>query len=80
MGPENKPTAVVDAIGLYCPMPIMMTREAIENLDVGETLQVEADDPAAEEDIRRWAGRVGHKIVKFEKNDRVMRFCIRKMK
>jgi len=77
---EKKPAAVVDCIGLYCPMPIAMTKEAIERLDVGEVLLVEADDPAAEEDIRRWANRVGHEIVKFEKDDGVMRFSIRKMK
>jgi len=80
MEPEEKPTAVVDCIGLYCPMPITMTKEAIEKLDVGEVLLVEADDPAAEEDIRRWANRVGHEIVKFEKDDGAMRFSIRKMK
>ncbi|MCM2464735.1 hypothetical protein DIC75_00145 [Methanoculleus sp. CWC-02] len=78
--PEKKPAAVVDCIGLYCPMPIAMTKEAIERLDVGEVLLIEADDPAAEEDIRRWANRVGHEIVKFEKDDGVMRFSIRKMK
>jgi len=77
---KDKPMAVVDCIGFYCPMPITMTKEAIEKLDIGEVLMVEADDPAAEEDIRRWADRVGHEIVKFEKDDGVMRFCIRKMK
>lgn len=80
MEPEIKPMAVVDCIGLYCPMPITMTKEAIEKLDTGEVLMVEADDPAAEEDIRRWANRVGHEIVKFEKNDGVMRFYIRKVR
>lgn len=77
---ETNPMAVVDCIGLYCPMPIAMTKEAIERLEIGEVLMVEADDPAAEEDIRRWANRVGHEIVKFEKDDGVMRFYIRKMK
>jgi len=43
-------------------------------------LLVEADDPAAQEDIRRWANRVGHEIVKFEKDGEVIRFSIRRMK
>ncbi|CVK32941.1 sulfurtransferase TusA family protein [Methanoculleus bourgensis] len=80
MEPEMKPTAVVDCIGLYCPMPITMTKEAIGKLDIGEVLMVEADDPAAEEDIRRWANRMGQEIVKFEKDDGIMRFYIRKVK
>lgn len=77
---DIKPTAVVDCIGLYCPMPITMTKEAMEHLAIGEVLQVEADDPAAEEDIRRWANRVGHEIVNFEKDNGVMRFSIRKVR
>lgn len=80
MEEDIEPAAVVDCIGLYCPMPIAMTKEGIERLDVGEVLMVEADDPAAEEDIRRWASRVGHEIVKFEKDDGAMRFYIRKVR
>jgi TusA-related sulfurtransferase len=61
-------------------MPIAMTKDAIEKVGIGEVLLVEADDPAAQEDIRRWANRVGHEIVKFEKDGEVIRFSIRKMK
>ena len=61
-------------------MPISMTKEGIENIKVGELLKVEADDPAAEEDIKRWAKRTGHKIIKFEKEGTILTFFIKKMK
>ena len=61
-------------------MPISMTKEGIENITVGEILKVEADDPAAEEDIKRWAKRTGHKIIKFEKEGTILTFFIKKMK
>ena len=61
-------------------MPISMTKEGIENIKVGEILKVEADDPAAEEDIKRWAKRTGHKIIKFEKEGTILTFFIKKMK
>ncbi|HNQ33169.1 MAG: sulfur transfer protein SirA [Euryarchaeota archaeon ADurb.Bin009] len=80
MQQDVKPSAVVDCLGLYCPMPIAMTKDAIEKVGIGEVLLVEADDPAAQEDIRRWANRVGHEIVKFEKDGEVIRFSIRRMK
>jgi len=70
----------VDCIGLYCPMPISMTRAEIEKVEVGQILKVEADDPAAEEDILRWAKRLGHEIVRFEKDDGILTFYIRRMK
>ena len=61
-------------------MPIAMTKEGIDKIEVGQVLKVEADDPAAEEDIKRWAKRTGHKILKFEKEDSIMIFYIERMK
>jgi len=75
-----KADAEVDCIGVFCPMPISMTKEGIENIKAGEILKVEADDPAAEEDIKRWAKRTGHKIIKFEKEGTILTFFIKKMK
>ena len=72
--------AELDCVGLYCPMPIAMTKEEIEKIQIGEVLKVEADDPAAEEDIKRWAKRTGHKILKFEKQGTIMTFFIKRMK
>ena len=61
-------------------MPISMTKEGIETIQAGEILKVEADDPAAEEDIKRWAKRTSHKILKFEKDGTILTFFIKKMK
>jgi tRNA 2-thiouridine synthesizing protein A len=72
--------AELDCVGLYCPMPISMTKEEIEKIQIGEVLKVEADDPAAEEDIKRWAKRTGHEILKFEKEGTIMTFFIKRMK
>jgi len=72
--------AELDCVGLYCPMPIFMTKEKMDQIEVGQVLKVEADDPAAEEDIKRWAKRTGHEILKFEKEGTVMTFLIKKVK
>lgn len=78
--PDIMPDAELDCIGLYCPIPIARTKEAIENIELGQVLKVEADDPAAEEDIIRWAKRAGHHVLKFEKSDNTMTFWIRRAK
>ena len=74
------PDAELDCIGLFCPMPIARTKEEIENIEVGQVLKVEADDPAAEEDIARWAKRAGHQVLKFEKSGNIITFFIKRMK
>jgi TusA-related sulfurtransferase len=61
-------------------MPIAMTKEAIDKLEIGQILKVEADDPAAEEDIKRWAKRTGHTILKLEKKGNIITFFIRREK
>jgi len=77
---DLKAKVEVDCIGVFCPMPISMTKDGLENIQVGEILKVEADDPAAEEDIKCWAKRTGHKILKFEKEGTILTFFIKKMK
>ena len=71
---------ILDCIGLYCPMPVIRTNEEIDKLAVGKTLEVLADDSAAEEDLKAWAKRTGHKILKIEKTNEGIRFVIKKMK
>ncbi|MGB3341657.1 MAG: sulfurtransferase TusA family protein [bacterium] len=80
MSDEKKPDKTIDCLGLYCPQPLLQTREQIDTLDIGEILLVITDDPAAEEDIKRFAKRTGHEIVKFEKEGDILRFLIKKTK
>lgn len=72
--------AELDCIGLYCPIPIARTKQEIDKLEVGQVLKVEADDPAADEDIKAWSKRIGHEILKFEKEGKILTFYIKKVK
>jgi len=71
---------LLDCIGLYCPMPVIRTKQEMDKLAVGETLEVLADDPAAEEDLKAWAKRTGQKILEIEKTKEGLRFLIKKTK
>jgi tRNA 2-thiouridine synthesizing protein A len=79
MSSEIVPDAELDCVGLYCPIPIAKTKEEIDKIEVGQVLKVEADDPAAEEDIKRWAKRTGHEILEFKKEGTILTFFIRRM-
>ena len=76
--PDFKSNKTLDTIGLYCPVPLMQTRNEMDSIEVGEILEVLADDPAAEEDLKRFAKRTGHEIVKFEAKEDHIRFLIKK--
>lgn len=75
-----KPAKSIDTVGLYCPVPLFQTREAINDLEIGEILEVFADDPAAESDIQSFAKRTGHRLLKLEKDGDVLRFLLEKTK
>jgi len=70
----------LDCIGLYCPMPVLNTRQEMDKLAIGEILEVLADDPAAEEDLKAWAKRAGQRILEIKKTNEGLRFLILKEK
>ena len=53
----------VDARGRRCPLPILDLARAIPTVAVGETITVEADDPAARPDIKAWCRMRHHEFV-----------------
>jgi tRNA 2-thiouridine synthesizing protein A len=75
-----KPKKTLDCIGLYCPEPLFQTREQIDSIAVGDILEVLSDDPAAEEDLKRFAKRTGNELLSFENAGGRLRFLIKKMK
>jgi tRNA 2-thiouridine synthesizing protein A len=76
----EKPKKTLDCIGLFCPEPLFQTREQIDSIAVGDILEVLSDDPAAEEDLKRFAKRTGNELLSFENKEGKLRFLIKKMK
>ena len=75
---DTKPDIRVDCLGLYCPEPIYRTRRALDELEKGEILEVKADDPAAEPDIRNLVNRLGYEIISVEREGDTVTILIRK--
>jgi tRNA 2-thiouridine synthesizing protein A len=50
----------VDARGLKCPLPLVKTKLAMEELAPGDSVRVLATDPEAPIDLAGWAGKEGH--------------------
>jgi len=80
LSPQKKPDRELDCLGLYCPEPVFRTRQEIDKLAVGQVLEVIADDPAAEEDIKRLVKRLGHQLLELRKEENRLHFLIKKVK
>ena len=69
--------ASLDAKGLMCPMPIVKLAKKMKELQVGQVLELIADDPGAKEDVPAWCSRTGHQLVGTEEEGKMLRFYVR---
>jgi TusA-related sulfurtransferase len=77
---KAKPDKILDCLGLYCPEPVFKTRMELDEMKVGETLEVLADDPAAEEDIRSLVKHLEQELLSVSKEGNMTRILIKKIK
>jgi tRNA 2-thiouridine synthesizing protein A len=71
-------TKVLDAKGLACPMPIVKTKKAINDLASGEILEIHVTDKGAKNDLYAWSKSGGHELIKHEEENDVLKFWIKK--
>ena len=73
-----QPTRTVDASGLACPMPIVRTRQALDDLASGDVLEVISTDRGSLTDIPSWADTLGHTLVDARQDGARFVYLIRK--
>ncbi len=69
----------VDARGLNCPLPILRTKKALKEIQVGETLEVLATDPGSMADFAAFARQTGDELVTAEEASGCFRYVLRRM-
>jgi len=75
---DPEPNQTLDCLGLFCPIPVFQTRQALDKLAKGEILEVLVDDPAAEGDIPSLAKRLDVKVLRMDKEADRIRFLLEK--
>ncbi|MCW1928644.1 sulfurtransferase TusA family protein [Bhargavaea beijingensis] len=71
-------TKTLDAKGLGCPMPVVRTKKAIEELSAGEILEVVVTDRGSIADIPMWAKNTGHEYLELVEEGDVLKHYVRK--
>jgi tRNA 2-thiouridine synthesizing protein A len=68
----------LNAVGLPCPVPILRIAVKAVEMRPNDILEVVADCPTFEEDVREWCNRLNKKIVSVShENGQLKRICIR---
>ncbi len=68
----------IDCTGLFCPMPIVRTKQEITDMKPGEVLEVVADDPGFAKDLPAWCALTGHKFLGLEQDGQFYKGYVQK--
>ena len=59
----------LDTLGMFCPMPIIMTSKRFKQLEIGKVLEVLSDDEGIKQDMPAWCETTGQEFVGLEEED-----------
>jgi tRNA 2-thiouridine synthesizing protein A len=75
---EGAGERIIDALGLKCPLPVLLARRALGPLAPGAIIAVHADDPLAKIDLPAFCNSEGHALLGVETSMNGQIFRIRK--
>lgn len=68
----------LDCRGLACPMPIVKTKKAVQDLVPGKVLEIQATDIGSTADLKGWANSTGHQYLGTLEEGKVLKHYLRK--
>jgi len=71
-------TKEIDARGMSCPLPILKTNRALNDLASGEVLKIVATDPGSVKDMQAFSNLTGHLLLASTEENRAFVFFLRK--
>jgi len=80
MSPENVINLTLNLEGLLCPIPVVKVAKAVKDLPIGGVLEATATDPGVLADIPAWARTTGNEVVKIEREGKLVKFQLRRLK
>ncbi len=68
-GQTIKLAATVDAVGLYCPMPIIMLSKELGKLNSKQVVEILADDEPFQKDVADWCAQTHNRLLSISKTE-----------
>ncbi|NPB08559.1 MAG: sulfurtransferase TusA [Aquificae bacterium] len=72
------PDKTLDTSGLNCPLPVLKTKKALEELQPGQVLEVISTDPGSKADIPAFCQRTGHELLEMKEEGGKYYYYIKK--
>lgn len=68
----------VDARGLNCPLPVLRTKKALNDMVSGQVLRILATDPGSVRDFQAFARQTGNELLQHTEQDGVFSFLLKR--
>lgn len=62
---DIKADVVHDVVGTFCPVPVAETAKMVKQMQIGQVLELIADDPGVVEDIPAWCKATGQVVFGY---------------
>jgi len=71
-------TMEIDARRLLCPMPVIRLQDAIEQVSIGDIVEITCTDPGVKNDIPAWCNINKHSVLDIKDQDYEIVINVRK--
>jgi TusA-related sulfurtransferase len=75
---DIKTDKIQNSIGQMCPMPIAFLAKNMRKMEVGQVLEIQADDEGAQADIPAWCEQTGNEFLGKEQVDGFVKYWVKK--
>ncbi|HZQ61120.1 MAG TPA: sulfurtransferase TusA family protein [Casimicrobiaceae bacterium] len=74
----QQPDREVDARGLNCPLPVLRTKKALNDMASGQVIRVLATDPGSVRDFQAFARQTGNELLEHGEKDGAFFFVMKR--
>ncbi len=70
----------LDTLGLFCPIPVILTSKKIKQMELNQVLEILSDDEGIKKDMPAWCKSSGNEFLDLLQEGKVFRVYVRKTK
>ncbi len=70
----------LDTLGLFCPLPVILTARKVKQIDMEQVLEVLSDDAGIQKDMPVWCKNSGHEFLDLRQEGTVFKVYVRRKK
>lgn len=72
------PDVTLNTLGMFCPIPVILTSKKIKAMSAGQVLEVLSDDKGIKKDMPVWCKNSGNELLELFETDGIVKIYVQK--